>query len=284
METYDSSSPLSSSSIGDLPICEAGNNGYYVSVGCAADGSFTIDQFSDQYCMQRVSTYTALSDVNSAIKSNLQGCHGIYNSGTDASVTYSTAGALIAASKSCSALDSPICTSNSRMSNFGNRMNGISSASHSLANFNVANKAKYTLGILCLIGSLFMFLGILFTNRRKRRAMMHRKMRASRSRRSSSKVRSSSSRYKSSGSVSRSKSRTREGGRESSDRHRSSSERGDKDRGGDAPDGEQRSSRSKSRSSRGLVEGESLGRDREGRESSGRSSSRRTVAEDGVFA
>lgn len=274
METYDSYSPLSSSSIGDLPICEAGNNGYYVSVGCAADGSFTIDQFSDQYCMQRVSTYKALSDVNSAIKSHLQGCYGIYNSGTDATVSYSTAGALIASSKSCSALDSPICTSTSRINNFGsNRMNSISSASHSLNNFNVANKAKYTLGILCIIGSLFMFLGILFTNRRKRRAMMHRKMRSSRSRRSSSKVRSSSSRQKSSSSASRAKSRTRE-----SSERRSGGEDGDRER----------SSRSKSRSSRGLTESSGRGE----RESSGRSSSSRRVAEsssskrveDGVFA
>lgn len=273
METYDTSSPLSSSNIGDLPICEAGNNGYYVSVGCAADGSFTIDQFSDQYCLQRVSTYTALSDVNSAIKNNLQSCYGIYNSAYDASVSYSTAGALIAESKSCSALDSPICTSTSRINNFGNRMSSISSASHSLASFNVANKAKYTLGILCLIGSLFMFLGILFTNRRKRRAMMHRKMRASRSRRSSSKGRSSSSRHQSSSSASRAKSRTRE----SSERRTRTGEDGERER----------SSRSKSRSSRGLTE--SSGRERE---SSGRSSSSRRVAEspsskraeEGVFA
>lgn len=227
METYDGYSPITQDSLGDLPICEQGESGYYLSVGCASDGSFTIDEFNDQYCLQRVGTYTYLSDVNSIFKNNFHSCYGIYSSNTDESVDYSAAGALVQSSKACSTLDSPLCQETERISDAsGGKMNTISSAGHTIANFNVANKAKYALGTLCLIGSLFMFLGILFTNRRKRRAMMHRKMRASRSKskRSSSKKRSSS-RHKSSSS--RSKSRTRGDGSRSrsKSRARSSSSR-----------------------------------------------------------
>mmetsp|Transcript_5557 Transcript_5557/g.12169 ORF Transcript_5557/g.12169 Transcript_5557/m.12169 type:complete len:366 (+) Transcript_5557:124-1221(+) len=208
METYDGYSPITQDSVGDVPMCEeGGNNGYYLSVGCASDGTFTIDEFSDQYCLQRVGTYSYLSDVNSIFKSYFQSCYGIYSAKTDESVDYSAAGALVSASKACGALDSYLCQDNERISSASSgKISTISSAGHTIANFNVANKAKYALGTLCLIGSLFMFLGILFTNRRKRRAMMHRKMRASRSKRGSSKKRSSS-RHKASSS--RSKSRTR---------------------------------------------------------------------------
>jgi len=207
METYDAYSPITSDSVGDLPMCEQGNDGYYLSVGCASDGSFTIDQFTDQYCLQRAGTYTYLTDVNSIFKSYFHSCYGIYSANSDESVDYSAAGALVSTSKSCVGLDSGFCQDNERISgSSSNKISTISSAGHTIANFNVANKAKYALGTLCLIGSLFMFLGILFTNRRKRRAMMHRKMRASRSKRSSSKKRSSSRRKSSS---SRSKSRPR---------------------------------------------------------------------------
>lgn len=206
METYDGYSPITSDSVGDAPLCEEGNNGYYLSVGCASDGTFTIDEFSDQYCLTRVGTYSYLSDVNSIFKNYFNRCYGIYSANSDESVDYSAAGALVSASKACGALDSELCQDNERISSASSGKNTISSAGHTIANFNVANKAKYALGTLCLIGSLFMFLGILFTNRRKRRAMMHRKMRASRSKRSSSKKRSSS-RHKSSSSRSKSRSR-----------------------------------------------------------------------------
>ena len=209
MGQYDGYSPISENTVGDLPMCEQGNNGYYLSVGCASDGTFTIDSFSDQYCLQRVSTYDYLSDVNAIFKNYLRSCYTIYSANSGGSVDYSTAGALVSASKACSQLDSPVCVSTDRIEAAATgKISSISSAGHTIANFNVANKAKYALGTLCLIGSLFMFLGILFTNRRKRRAMMHRKMRASkreRARRSSSKGRSSSSRHKSSSSRSRSR-------------------------------------------------------------------------------
>lgn len=208
-------------------MCEQGNDGYYLSVGCASDGSFTIDEFSDQYCLQRVGTYTYLQDVNSIFSKNFHSCYGIYSANTDESVDYSAAGALVSASKACSALDSPLCQNTERISSASSgKVNTIASAGHTIANFNVANKAKYALGTLCLIGSLFMFLGILFTNRRKRRAMMHRKMRASRSKRSSSKKRSSS-RHKSSSSRSKSRSRADVSRSRSKSRARSKSKKVD---------------------------------------------------------
>ena len=257
METYDGYSPITSSYTGDLPMCEQGNDGYYLSVGCAADGSFTIDEFSDAYCLQRVGTYQYLNDINKIFKSYFSSCYGIYSGNTDESVGYSAAGALISGSKACAAADSHLCQDTERINDASGGMNALASAGHSIANFNVANKAKYALGTLCLIGSLFMFLGILFTNRRKRRAMMHRKMRASRSKRSGSKSRRSSSRAKSSSktSSSRSKSRSRAG------------------------DEKSRSSRSKSRS---RSEKERSERKKSERSSSKSSSSKKV--DDGVFA
>lgn len=227
MGTYDANSPITEDTVGDLPMCEQGESGYYLSVGCASDGSFTIDEFKDSYCLQRVSTYTYLQDINSIFKSYFKSCYGIYSSNDGTSVDYSAAGALVGASKACSNLDSELCSDNDRVSEVSSgKISAGSSAVHTIANFNVANKAKYALGTLCLIGSLFMFLGILFTNRRKRRAMMHRKMRASRSKRSSSKSKRSSSRAKSSTSRSKSRSRPAESSRSrSKSRARSSSKR-----------------------------------------------------------
>lgn len=207
METYDAYSPISQDIVGDLPMCEQGSDGYYLSVGCASDGSFTVDEFSDAYCVKRVGTYTYLQDINNIFKNYFRSCYGIYSANTDESVSYSAAGALVQSSKACTNLDSPLCQDTQRISEASSgKISTMSSIGGTVANFNVANKAKYALGTLCLIGSLFMFLGILFTNRRKRRAMMHRKMRASRSKRSSSKKRSSS-RQKSSSSRSKSRSR-----------------------------------------------------------------------------
>jgi hypothetical protein len=233
LATYSGDSNLQT---GDLPTCEQGNNGYYLSVGCANDGSFTIDEFSDQYCLQRVGYYSDLSSINKVMK-NMKSCYTIYNSNNGQSFEYSLAGALIKESATCSSTDDSLCPENSRitMASSGN-FKAISSAAHGIANINVANKAKYALGTLCLIGSLFMFLGILFTNRRKRRAMMHRKMRASRAKRSKSRSSSSRGKSSSSRSASRSKSRSRTEG-SSSRRERDGSRR------------EERSSRRESRSS-----------------------------------
>mmetsp|Transcript_12694 Transcript_12694/g.30011 ORF Transcript_12694/g.30011 Transcript_12694/m.30011 type:complete len:362 (+) Transcript_12694:98-1183(+) len=223
MGTYDGYSPINEETVGDLPMCEQGNNGYYLSVGCAEDGSFTVEQFSDGNCLTRVSTYSYLKDINSIFKNYFMKCYGIYSGNTDESISQSAAGALVGSSKPCTSLDSYMCLDSDRVAEASEKLNAVSSAGHTLANFNVANKAKYALGTLCLIGSLFMFLGILFTNRRKRRAMMHRKMRASRSKRSSSKRRSGS--RKSSSSRSKSKRRGESSRSRSKSKSRSSSKK-----------------------------------------------------------
>ena len=201
LATYDGNSDLYTD---DLPMCEQGDNGYYLAVGCGSDGSFTIDSFSDAYCLAREDYYSSLDSINKAMK-NMKSCYTIYDASAGLSFDYSLAGALIKESNTCSSQDDSICPDNSRVTTASSGK-GLATKAHGIANINVANKAKYALGTLCLIGSLFMFLGILFTNRRKRRAMMHRKMRASRARRGSSKGRGKS---RSSG---RSKSRSRASG------------------------------------------------------------------------
>ena len=193
----------------DLPMCEQGNDGYYLAVGCGEDGSFTIDQFSDEYCLQRVGYYGNANSVNKAMKT-YKSCYNIHDSSSGISFAYSLGGALIKESTTCSATDDAICPSNERVTTAASGKNFVTTKAKGIANINVANKAKYALGTLCLIGSLFMFLGILFTNRRKRRAMMHRKMRASRARRSKS--RSGASRASGRSGSSRSKSRSRTSG------------------------------------------------------------------------
>mmetsp|Transcript_7033 Transcript_7033/g.10254 ORF Transcript_7033/g.10254 Transcript_7033/m.10254 type:complete len:364 (-) Transcript_7033:206-1297(-) len=229
LATYDGNANLYTD---DLPMCEQGDNGLYLATGCGTDGSFTIDSFSDSYCLAREGYYGSLDSINKAMK-NLKSCYTIHDSSSGYSFDYSLAGALIQESNTCSAQDDSICPDNNRVSMASSGKNFVASKAHGLANINVANKAKYALGTLCLIGSLFMFLGILFTNRRKRRAMMHRKMRASRARRSGSKSRAGSTRSKSSGrtSSSRSKSRGRTSGsssrREGSGRSKSRSKKVD---------------------------------------------------------
>jgi len=226
LSTYDGNTNLQTD---DLPMCEQGNNGDYLSVGCATDGSFTIDSFSDAYCLARTGYYGSLDSVNKVMK-NMKSCYTIYDSSSGLSFQYSLAGALIKESNTCSYGDDSICPENSRVSAAGSGKNYVATKAKGLANINVANKAKYALGTLCLIGSLFMFLGILFTNRRKRRAMMHRKMRASRAKRSG-RSRSSSGRVVGKSSSSRSKSRGRSSasssGRESSSRSKSRSKKVD---------------------------------------------------------
>jgi len=215
--TYDGNTNLQTD---DLPMCEQGDNGYYLGVGCGTDGSFTIDSFSDGYCLARQGYYGSLDSVNKVMK-NLKSCYTIYDSSSGLSFAYSLAGALIRESTTCSSNDDSICPANSRVTDAASGKNQFASKAKGIANINVANKAKYALGTLCLIGSLFMFLGILFTNRRKRRAMMHRKMRASRSKRSGSRSKSSSGRPSSS----RSKSRSRSSSGTSSSRREGGSSR-----------------------------------------------------------
>lgn len=205
--SYGYNAPISDDDVGDLPICDQDDDGYYLSVGCSSSGTFTIDRFSDAYCLQYYDTYDSLSDLNSIMKS-LSKCYSCYDSYADEDVSYSLCAYLIPYSGSCSEIDSPVCTTNDFVKSAG------SSKSFTKARKNIgntmatefANKLKYGMGGAMLIGSAAMFVGILFTNRRKRRAMMHRKFiqsskkRSSKHRKSKSKSSSRNSpRYKTTG-------------------------------------------------------------------------------------
>lgn len=217
MNTYDAYSPLSNVDAEDYPMCEEDGNGYYLSVGCDGNGGFVVNKFSDEYCLQYYGedeNYD-LSDINYALQ-NMQSCYDAYDSSSGNSVYQSALAYLLSYSEPCTSIDSPLCTDSQEL---GSSSGGFHHKNkHSASGASIANKLKYVLGALLLVASVTMFMGILFTNRRRRRAMMHRRFRQSASRSRSSRSRR--------GHSSRSKSRTR-----SSSRKRRES-RGDRDREG----------------------------------------------------
>mmetsp|Transcript_5966 Transcript_5966/g.12984 ORF Transcript_5966/g.12984 Transcript_5966/m.12984 type:complete len:384 (-) Transcript_5966:288-1439(-) len=228
MSAYDSNTPITEDSTYNLPACEYdGDNGYYLNVGCGTNGMFTIERFSDQYCLSHVDTLYALDDVNSALKS-LKSCHSASNGDPYSSL----AAYLIPSGQTCTSADSRLCT------NFaGYSTSGVPRRAHSSsASASWANKFKYVLGSILLAASVMMFLGILFTNRRRRRAMMHRKFRqaAARKKRSSrSKSRSHRSRSRSGRESSRARSKSKSRGHSKSrSQSKSRSERDDTGSGG----------------------------------------------------
>lgn len=186
MGQYSYNSPISENDVADFPICEAYGN-YYLSVGCSSSGTYTIDQFTDQYCTEWSGTYDTLDNFNSAM-SSLSRCYSAYSS--DESSYTSLAAYLIPESGTCSAQESNYCTTSNFISRAGSS-SGFQRTSSGL-DISFTNKLKYGLGGAMLLGSLIMFLGILFTNRRKRRALMRRKFKNGPSSRSKSKKSSSS--------------------------------------------------------------------------------------------
>lgn len=198
----------------NLPMCEQGNNGY-IGLGCASDGTFSLQYFDDAYCLQPSGkTYDSLSSLNKALKT-YKNCAGIYNSGNGDE--NNLAQLLTYYSDSCSSLDSGLCTDNDNMKS--RRSSTAGSYTRNRAAFASSRtwmtKLKYVAGGLLLLASFVMFTGILFTNRRRRRALMQRKYRQrhrhhrdERSRRSKSGSRSKSKR-RSDGSKSRRSSRSR---------------------------------------------------------------------------
>lgn len=186
---YGYNSPISSSDVQNFPVCDSDGNGYYLAVGCSSSGGFTIDRFTDQYCTEYYDTYETLSNFNSAM--NKMKCYNCYNSNQGSDVSYSVASYLLSESSSCSEAESSLCTTTSFVSSSGGFQRVRSYGSGSAASF--SNKVKYTLGSAMLLGSVFMFIGILFTNRRKRHAMMNRKFRSSSDKKKKKKRSSSSS-------------------------------------------------------------------------------------------
>jgi len=158
-------------------------------VGCSSSGTFTIDRFSDQYCLEYYDTYDRLSSFNSLMhKLKCFNCHDS-NQGQD--VSYSVASYLIKDSSSCSEAESSLCTTSKFVANSGSNTSGNqrTSSRYGSSGSSFGNRVKYTLGSAMLIGSIVMFFGILFTNRKKR-SMKKRKFRSG----SEKKKRSSSSR------------------------------------------------------------------------------------------
>ena len=194
--SYGYNSPISSDDTGSFPVCEGDGNGYYLAVGCSSSGGFTIDRFTDQYCLEYYDTYDYMNNFNSAMK-NLK-CFNCYNSNQGTDVSYSVASYLLAESSSCSEAESSLCTTTSFVAKAGSGGNFQRVSYGSGASSSFSNKVKYTLGSAMLLGSVFMFIGILFTNRRKRHAMMNRKFRQSSEKKKKKKKRSSSSSKKSS--------------------------------------------------------------------------------------
>lgn len=192
----------------NLPMCEQTGNGY-VGLACADDGSFSLQYFSDAYCLQPTgSTYDRLRSLNRALRS--------YKSCSALSSGNSLAAKLVQSSDSCSSLDSGLCTDNSAMKNrrsHTSKASVFSGRRRSFASASFIMKVKYVASGLLLLASFIMFTGILFTNRRRRRALMQRKYRQSKRRKSkSSRSKSKGREHRSSrdkSSSRRSKSRTR---------------------------------------------------------------------------
>ena len=201
----------------NLPECYQGDNGY-LGLDCS-DGQFTLSYYDDQYCMARsgnVADY--LSSVNK-IMSNYQSCTSVSLNNDDANGNSgSLISSLIYYSTPCTSFDYSICKD---YYNFEERSSGVSRANGLTASSfsKVASgshqswvtKLKYVIGGLFLLASFIMFTGILFTNRRRRRAMMMRKYRqAKRAKKAKAKARDSASRKSGrSSSKRRSKSRSK---------------------------------------------------------------------------
>eukprot|EP00814_Leptocylindrus_danicus_P004963 CAMPEP_0116021404 /NCGR_PEP_ID=MMETSP0321-20121206/10368_1 /TAXON_ID=163516 /ORGANISM="Leptocylindrus danicus var. danicus, Strain B650" /LENGTH=272 /DNA_ID=CAMNT_0003492271 /DNA_START=110 /DNA_END=928 /DNA_ORIENTATION=+ len=185
MNNYDyNNNPLTYDDIADLPTCQY-QNGYYQSVGCTSDGHFTVDNFNDQYCTQYVSTSNNLKTLNKALSKI--SCHDcMVNSGDDDN--YGTlCASLLYNADVCSYLDSSLCSNPNGNKKIKGSTQSASRAyqDSSSGGSSIGNKLKYFFGTVFLAASFAMFLGILFTNRRKRRALLFRRSQ-SRSKRSSS--------------------------------------------------------------------------------------------------
>jgi len=165
---------------GDLPNCEGGDNGY-LGLDCDENGGFAIKYFNDQYCVSRTgNTYDQLNGLNNIID-NYKSCHQVYANGDDDGGVMQK---LVYYSEPCMSSDYPYCSDSYQYSQRASRSgfasvktNKWSSRAAFGAHKSWVTKLKYVIGGLFLLASFIMFTGILFTNRRRRRAMMMRKYR-----------------------------------------------------------------------------------------------------------
>lgn len=159
----------------NFPMCEEGDDGYYMSVGCSSSGELTMDQFSDAYCLQYVDTYSTMDSMTSTL-SSYSSCHQTYSYANGNDPEYSMVGYLMGYSEACNQLDSAVCydIDGTKSKTFQKYADGVFSNVKSYAGVTFASKMKYALGTVFLVSSFVMFIGILVTNRRKRRAMLQR--------------------------------------------------------------------------------------------------------------
>lgn len=163
MGSYSSNSPLSANDVSSLPVCEEDGTGYYVGVGCSVEGTFTLDRFTDQYCLEYNDTYGTLNNFNTAMNdNNLSECYTAYSSETDLSIYSSLSAYLIPESR---------CTTSAFIEN--QRSSGY---------LVLTNKLKFGLGGSMMLGSVIMVCEILLLRRRERTALLHRKYSKRRSR------------------------------------------------------------------------------------------------------
>ena len=132
----------------------------------------TLEDFEDAYCLQP--SHDKLKSLNRSLKT-YKNCAGIRYNGDGGSLPYS----LINISESCSSLDSGLCVDSSAMKerrshSFSNQFSLNRTA---LAGKFWVTKLKNATGGLLLLASFVMFTGILFTNRRRRPALLQRKYR-----------------------------------------------------------------------------------------------------------
>ena len=170
-------------------MCEQSEAGY-LGLGCNTDGTFSINYYNDQYCLESIGTYNSLDKLNYQLK-NYKECVGLnvnYNAddgggGDGDQDNQEGVSALLYYAESCSSIDSGLCVDDAYMSNRRSTAKSGSSrrkAKSASAKKSWHTKLKYSLGAVLLIASFVMFTGILFTNRRRRRALMQRKYRQSR--------------------------------------------------------------------------------------------------------
>lgn len=164
-------------------MCYQGNNGY-IGLDCSGTG-FALNYFNDQYCVSRTgNTYNKLSAVNKMM-GNYESCNKAWSYGDD--TDYSLVHQLIYYSEPCTSYDYSVCRDSpyfeARSASSGHpgrrssRSKSWSSRAYMGGHKTWVTKLKYVVGGLFLLASFIMFTGILFTNRRRRRAMMMRKYR-----------------------------------------------------------------------------------------------------------